>query len=155
MAERPTLDVGRVVRAHGLRGEVVVDLWTDRAERLAPGSVLSSGRGPLRVLVASRHQARWLVRFEGVEDRAAAEGLRGVVLAAERLEDPSVIWVDQLFGAEVVDRGVVRGRVVSVEANPASDLLVLDTGALVPLAFVREVEANARVTVEAPEGLFE
>ncbi|HQU25728.1 MAG TPA: ribosome maturation factor RimM [Acidimicrobiales bacterium] len=155
MAERSTLDVGRVVRAHGLRGEVVVDLWTDRAERLAPGSVLASARGPLRVLLASRHQARWLVRFEGVEDRAGAEALRGVVLAAERLEDPSVIWVDQLFGAEVVDRGVVRGRVVSVEANPASDLLVLDTGALVPLAFVREVEANARVTVEVPEGLFE
>ena len=155
MAERSTLDVGRVVRAHGLRGEVVVDLWTDRTERLEPGAVLESLRGPLRVLSAARHQDRWLVRFEGVEDRAGAEALRGVVLVAERLEDSSVIWVDQLFGAEVVDRGVVRGRVVSVEANPASDLLVLDTGALVPLAFVREVEANERVTVEAPEGLFE
>ncbi len=155
MAERPALDVGRVVRAHGLRGEVVVDLWTDRTERLAPGSVLSSARGPLTVESAARHQDRWLVRFEGVVDRAGAEALRGVVLRAERLEDPSVIWVDQLFGAEVVERGVVRGRVVSVEANPASDLLVLDTGALVPLAFVREVEANERVIVEAPEGLFE
>ncbi len=155
MAERSTLDVGRVVRAHGLRGEVVVDLWTDRTERLEPGTVLASARGPLRVLSAARHQDRWRVRFEGVDDRAGAEALRGVVLTAERLEDPSVIWVDQLFGAEVVDRGVVRGRVVSVEANPASDLLVLDTGALVPLAFVREVEANERVTVEAPEGLFE
>ena len=155
MAERSTLEVGRVVRAHGLRGEGVVDLWSDRTERLEPGSVLSSARGDLRVVSAARHQARWLVRFEGVEDRAGAEALRGVALGATRLEDPSVIWVDQLFGAEVVERGVVRGRVVSVEANPASDLLVLDTGALVPLAFVREVEANARVTVEAPEGLFE
>ncbi|HET8990530.1 MAG TPA: hypothetical protein VFN59_05480 [Acidimicrobiales bacterium] len=155
MTERSTLEVGRVVRAHGLRGEVVVDLWSDRTERLEPGSVLSSPRGALRVLSAARHQERWLVRFEGVVDRAGAEALRGVVLSAERLEDPSVIWVDQLFGAEVVERGVVRGRVVAVEANPASDLLVLDTGALVPLAFVRAVEANERVTVEAPEGLFE
>lgn len=155
MTERSTLEVGRIVRAHGLRGEVVVELWSDRTERLAPGSVLSSPRGELRVVSAARHQERWLVRFEGVGDRAGAEALRGVVLSAERLEDPSVIWVDQLFGAEVVERGVVRGRVVAVEANPASDLLVLDTGALVPLAFVRAVEANERVTVEAPEGLFE
>lgn len=155
MAERSTLDVGRIVRAHGLRGEVVVDLWTDRTERLAPGTVLQSARGELRVVASTAHQDRFLVRFEGVEDRAGAEALRGVVLSAERIEDASVIWVDQLFGAEVVDRGVARGRVVGVEANPASDLMVLDSGALVPLAFVRAVVAHERVEVEAPEGLFE
>ena len=67
-----------------------------------------------------------------------------------------VIWIDQLFDAEVVDAdGVHRGVVVDVEANPASDLMVLDTGALVPLTFVVSVEANSRIDVDVPEGLFE
>jgi 16S rRNA processing protein RimM len=155
VAERPTLDVGRIVRAHGLRGEVLVDLWTDRTERLDPGTELGSARGPLRVVAAAAHQDRFIVRFDGVDSRERAESLRGVVVYAERLEDPAALWVDQLFGAEVVERGVVRGRVVAVEANPASDLMVLDTGALVPLTFVTSLVANERVEVDAPEGLFE
>jgi 16S rRNA processing protein RimM len=82
--------------------------------------------------------------------------LRGLVLSAPRLHDDSVIWIDQLFGAEVFDdQGVRRGVVTEVEANPASDLLVLDSGALVPLHFVTRVVANERVDVAVPEGLFE
>jgi 16S rRNA processing protein RimM len=78
------------------------------------------------------------------------------VLSAPRLDDESVIWIDQLYDAEVFDAsGVRRGVVVGVEANPASDLLVLDSGALVPLTFVTTVEANVRIEVDAPEGLFE
>lgn len=154
--ERPTLEVGRVVRAHGLNGQVVVDLWSDRDERLAPGSVLSSDRGSLTVARAARHGAGWLVAFEGVDSRAEAERLRGVALSAPGLVVDGVVWVDQLFGATVVDaRGVARGVVASVEANPASDLMVLDTGALVPLAFVTDVDPGVTVRVDAPEGLFE
>ena len=51
--------------------------------------------------------------------------------------------------------GVERGRVVEVEENPASDILVLDSGALVPLTFVVEIEPNERIVIDAPEGLFE
>lgn len=154
--ERDALEVGRIVKAHGLRGQVLVDLWSDRTERLDPGSTLDSVRGPLVVAASAPHQDRFLVSFEGVTTREAADRLHGVVLSAPPIEDANVIWIDQLFGAEVVDaRGVVRGRVVEVEANPASDLLVLDTGALVPLTFVTEVEANRRVVVDGPEGLFE
>ena len=154
--ERATLDVGRVIKAHGLRGEVLVDLWSDRPERLAVGAELSSERGPLVVAAAAAHQSRFIVRFVGVDSREDADRLRGVVLSAPRIEDPDVVWIDQLFGAEVVDaHGVRRGVVVGVEANPASDLMVLDSGALVPLAFVIAVEANARVEIDAPEGLFE
>ena len=154
--ERPTLEVGRVVKAHGLKGQVIVDLWSDVDERLAPGSVLQTPRGPLTVESAWRHGAAWLVAFEGVGDRVAADRWRGVVLSAPRVDVEGAIWVDQLFGATVEDaQGVARGVVTSVEANPASDLMVLDTGALVPLAFVTHVEPGVRVRVDAPEGLFE
>jgi 16S rRNA processing protein RimM len=109
------------------------------------------------VVVASiAHQQRFIVTFEAVDTREKAEHLRGVVLSAPRLDDESVIWIDQLYDAEVYDaNGVRRGVVVGVEANPASDLLVLDNGALVPLTFVTSLEANVRVDVDVPEGLFE
>ena len=94
--------------------------------------------------------------LEGVATREGAEALRGLVLHAQRIEDDDVIWIDDLFGAELFDAsGVSHGKVVDVEANPASDILVLDSGALVPLTFVTNVEANVRIDVDAPEGLFE
>jgi 16S rRNA processing protein RimM len=154
--ERPTLEVGRIIKAQGLKGQVLVDLWTDRTERLDVGTELFTDRGPMVVRAAAPHQSNFIVRFDGVGTREEAERLRGVVLSAERLDDESVIWIDQLYGAEVFDvAGVRRGVVVGVEANPASDLLVLDSGALVPLTFVTGVEANTRVDVDVPEGLFE
>ena len=154
--ERPTLEVGRIIKAQGLKGQVRVDLWSDRTERLAPGSELSTDRGPLRVSASIAHQQRFIVTFEGVDTREKAEQWRGVVLAAPRLDDESVIWIDQLYDAEVFDaEGIRRGVVVGVEANPASDLLVLDSGALVPLTFVTTVVPNVRIDVDVPEGLFE
>jgi 16S rRNA processing protein RimM len=154
--ERPTLEVGRIIKAQGLKGQVLVDLWSDRTERVAPGSELLTERGALRVTASIAHQRRFIVTFEGLDTREKAEQWRGVVLSAPRLDDESVIWIDQLYDAEVFDaEGVRRGVVVGVEANPASDLLVLDSGALVPLTFVTTVEANVRIDVDVPEGLFE
>ena len=154
--ERPTLEVGRIIKAHGLKGQVLVDLWTDRDERLAVGTELLTDRGALVVEAAAAHQDRFIVSFDLIETREDADRWRGVVLSAPRIIDDDVIWIDQLFGAEVFDEaGVRRGVVVDVEANPASDILVLDTGALVPLTFVTNVEANARIDVDVPEGLFE
>jgi 16S rRNA processing protein RimM len=148
--ERPTLEVGRIIKAQGLKGQVLVDLWSDRVERLAKGTTLLSERGPLVVVAAAAHQARFIVSFDRIDTREEAERWRGVVLSAPRIDDASVIWIDQLYGAEVVDvAGVRRGVVVEVEANPASDLMVLDSGALVPLTFV------VRVEIDPPEGLFE
>ena len=154
--ERPTLEVGRIIKAQGLKGQVLVDLWSDRTERLAPGSELSTDRGALRVSASIAHQQRFIVTFEGVDTREKAEQWRGVILSAPRLDDESVIWIDQLYDAEVFDaEGIRRGVVVGVEANPASDLLVLDSGALVPLTFVTSVDPNVRIDVDVPEGLFE
>ena len=151
------LEVGRIVKAHGIRGEVIVDLVSNRPERrLAPGSVLSSERGDLEVRAASPHQGRWIVAFAGIPDRNAAETYRGVVLSAEALEDEDdALWVHELVGSEVVDlAGRSYGPVEAVEANPASDLLVLSGERLVPLVFV-VVKAPGRVVIDPPPGLLD
>jgi 16S rRNA processing protein RimM len=154
--ERQTLEVGRIAKAHGLKGQVIVDLWTDRLERLEAGSQLLTDKGPLTVVSSAAHQDKYLVTFQEINDRNDSERWRGTVLLANRLADDDAIWIDELFGAVVVDQhGVERGTVTLVEEMPASDLLVLDSGYLVPLTFVTEVVPNKRVEIDAPEGLFE
>ncbi len=141
-----------------MRGEVVVDLVSNRPEqRLAPGAVLSWGGGDLEVVGARPHQGRWLVTFAGVEDRDAAERLRGATLSAPALADEDdVLWVHELVGAEVVDTtGRSHGRVEAVEANPASDLLVLEGERLVPLVFVVARRPDGTVVVDPPAGLLD
>ncbi|HZQ57139.1 MAG TPA: ribosome maturation factor RimM [Acidimicrobiales bacterium] len=149
------LEVGRVTKPHGTRGEVVVELVTDRVERVAAGSVLSAPSGPLTVERSTPHHGRWIVQFAGVHSRDEAEALRGAALLAEPLDDPDALWVHELIGSDVVDAaGRRRGAVVSVVANPASDLLELDTGELVPVRFVT-AHGGGVVRVDAPAGLFE
>ena len=148
-----------MVKPHGLRGEVVVDLVSNRpGRRLAPGAVLSSPGGELEVVAARPHQGRWLVEFGGVADRTAAERLRGAVLSAPALDDEGdgVLWVHELVGAEVVDTaGHSHGRVQAVEANPASDLLVLPGERLVPLVFVVDRRPDGTVVIDPPAGLLD
>jgi 16S rRNA processing protein RimM len=150
----PVLAVGRVVRPHGLAGDVVVDLWTDRTERLDPGATLSTDAGELRVATSRAHQGRYLVRFEGVPDRDGAEALRGLELRAGAVQVDGALWVHELVGARVVTTtGRDIGKVAALEPNPASDLLVLEDGALVPLRFVTAHQPGVRVTVDIPDGL--
>jgi 16S rRNA processing protein RimM len=153
------LQIGRVSKAHGLKGEVVVRLTTNRTERLDRGSLLYSAAedGDTLVVVSSRPKDRdFLVRFEGVSFRDQADELRGVELFADALDDPDELWVHDLTGARVTDQdGVDRGTVEHVEANPASDLLVLDSGALVPAGFVVGIDADGVIHVDVPPGLFE
>ena len=147
------LEVGRIVKPHGLKGDVIVDLFTNRTERLTAGAVFNEGS--LVVTRAAPHQHRWIVAFDGVESIDAANALRGVVLLAEPLDDPDALWVHELIGSRVaLTDGHEVGVVQAVQANPASDLLVLDTGALVPLRFVVESGAG-RVVIDPPEGLLE
>ena len=169
MPESPSLvEVGRITRPHGLRGEVAVALTSDREERVAIGSRLETDRGPLEVVAArrehrkgqqrhtSQYSQHWVVAFKGHEGREAAEALRGLVLRAEPIEDPDALWVDDLVGTEVVlvGSGDRVGSCVAVVANPASDLLELDTGALVPVVFIVE-HGPGRVVIDPPEGLFD
>ena len=149
-----TLDVARIVRPHGLDGTVVVERWTDLAERLAPGSVLESDAGTLTVASCRPQGKRFLVRFAGVTDRAGAESLRDLVLRAAPVVRPGVLWVHELLGCTVVTvAGLRLGVVAAVEANPASDLLVLDDGTLIPLTFVVDHVPGTLVRVDLPQGL--
>jgi 16S rRNA processing protein RimM len=138
---------------------VVVQLWTDQAQRVDPGSELTSERGTLTVVWSTPFGPdRFIVQFEGVFDRTAADGLRGVVLEATPLEDlEGVLWVHELVGATVRDAaGTALGVVGSVEANPASDLMVLESGGLIPVRFVTAHDAAAHtVDVDIPEGLLD
>ncbi len=136
-----------------------MQLWTELTARLDPGTVLITSRRTLTV-EASRPFGdgdRWIVQFEGVLDRTGAEGLRGLVLEAEPVEVPGTLWVHELVGATVRDvTGAELGTVDAVEANPASDLLVLDGGGLIPLRFVTEHDAAAgTLVVDIPEGLLD
>lgn len=150
------LEVGRIDKAHGLFGEVIVTLLSDRTERLDPGAELETDEGILTVAASRPHQHRFLVSFAEITTREDAQQARGVVLYGDPLEDPDALWVHELVGQSVLDTdGVHLGVVESVEANPASDLLVLESGGLVPLTFFVERRDDGSLVVDPPEGLFD
>ena len=128
------LEVGHVARAHGVQGEVVVTLVTDRLERVEPGAELFVGARRLEIERSRPFGDRFLVYFVGVHSRAAADVLHGATLRAEAIEDPDALWVHDMVGADVVEvSGTSRGKVIAVQSNPASDLLVLESEALVQI----------------------
>jgi len=148
--------VGRIAKAFGIRGEVIVDALSNRPGRFAAGAVLLAGSTELVVTRAHLHGQRWIVAFSGVGTRREAEELRGQVLKAEAQPTKrGELWVHEMVGSSVFDAAGARlGEVTAVEANPASDLLVLDSGGLIPLTFVLE-SAAGRIVVDPPPGLLE
>ncbi len=168
------LVVARVGRAHGIRGEVTVELRTDApGERFVPGARLHlTGAHSLRgveelVLAGVRdHNGTLLLAFEQVGDRTAAEALRGALLEADvpdESDEPDAWYDHQLVGLRVLDpAGAELGEVVAVEHPPAQDLLVVrrPDGArrLVPFvaALVPSVDVpGGTVVVDAPPGLLD
>jgi 16S rRNA processing protein RimM len=159
--------VGRLARAHGVRGLVRIDVRTDEPDRrFADGATFATERGPLTLLSTRWHGSALLARFEGVDDRAAADALRGVLLEVEiaddeRPDDPEEYYDHQLVGLAVQDvRGDPRGVVSEVLHLPGQDLLAVvdpeDQERLVP--FVRDlvtaVDLDRRVLViDDPPGL--
>jgi 16S rRNA processing protein RimM len=165
------LVVGRVLRPHGVRGELSVAVLSDAPERFAPGAELGVGDpdgpappAPAVVRTARLHLGRLLLSLEGVEDRDAADRLRGawlsIPVASARPLDPDEFWPHQLVGLAVVDRqGRRRGRVADVVPGAAHDLLAVELpdgdSALVPAvaALVTVELAAGRVVVDAVPGL--
>jgi 16S rRNA processing protein RimM len=171
-SEPSQLVIGRIVRPHGIRGEVVVEITTDEPNsRYVAGSALVTDpaeTGPLTIEAVRPHQHRLIIAFAGVLDRDGAEALREVKLcmAASDLppiEDPDEFHDFQLVGLAAVDlAGEPLGEVVGVEHGPAAELLVLSRPgggrALVPFvkAIVPSVDLDAgRVVLTPPEGLLD
>ena len=165
MAE-PTVVVGKVTKAHGLHGEVVVLVFSDNPERFVRGSsVFFEGGRELRVRASRPNGGRLLVAFEGVADRNAADALRGITLVVPRSSLPDLpegeYWPHQLEGCEVVtESGRTLGAIIDVIANPANDLWVAvdAAGAEILVPAIREVVvdvdlAAARVLVRDIPGL--
>ena len=111
------LEIGYITRSHGLRGELVVHLvTTETVARSHPVSTLFAGERPLVVRTSRPHQKSWVVGFEGVDTREAADELRGIdlvrgALGCDDADDDDALWVHELIGARVVDAdGVDRGQ---------------------------------------------
>jgi 16S rRNA processing protein RimM len=168
------LVVGRVVRAHGITGEVVVEIRTDDPDgRFAPGTCLRgrpSRGGPerrYRVDSAREHSGRLLVRLDGVADRDGADALRGTVFLVDSeelppIEDPDEFYDHQLEGLQVrTTTGIQVGTVAEVLHTAAGELLTVRAGegeVLVPFvsAIVTSVSlADQVIEIDPPDGLLE
>jgi 16S rRNA processing protein RimM len=166
------LVVARVGRAHGIKGEVTVEVRTDEPElRLAPGAVLATdpaSAGPLTIETGRVHSGRLLLRFAGVQDRNAAEALRNTLLIAE--VDPDELpegddeyYDHQLIDLDVVTRdGVEVGRITEISHLPSQDLFVVECpdGSEVLIPFVEEIVTEIdleeqRAVIDPPPGLID
>ena len=165
------LVVGRIVKPHGTRGEVVVEILSDAPERFARGARMEAGdpsgaRTPLKVRKSRDDRGRLLVTFAGIADRDAAAALRGMLLSipsAEAAPPPEGTFYEwQIRGLDVVDEdGRPLGTLAGVVERAGNDLWVIDTGhgeALVPAVdeFIRSVDLDAgRIVIHVIPGLLE
>jgi 16S rRNA processing protein RimM len=168
------LVVGRIVRPHGVRGELTVDVRTDDPElRLAVGAVLATepaAAGPLTVVGSRWHSGRLLVRLAGVDDRNAAEDLRGTLLVVDSADlgdptDPDEYRDHQLIGLSVIAPGGEQVGTVADVLHHGQDLLVVAgtgkrAGAEILIPFVSAIVSDVDVSagllrVDPPPGLLD
>ena len=161
------LTVARIGRAHGLKGEVTVEVRTDiPEERLVPGEVYETepaSAGPLTIESVRTQGGRWYLRFDEIGSREAADDVRGVelVIDGEESDEDDAWYVHELVGltAQRPD-GETLGEVVDLLSMPAQDVLVVKQPdghrAMIPFVdeFVRDVDLDAgTVTLTPPYGL--
>ena len=161
--------VARIGRAHGLKGDVVLDIRTDvPAQRLVVGATFETEpaeAGPLTLVRVRQQGVTWVAGFDRIPDRDAAEQAKNIELVIDGAEsDEEGAWyVHELVGMSVVrPDGSVVGEVVDLLDMPAHDVLVVrqPSGfrAMIPFVepFVPNVDAEARVvTVTPPYGLLD
>jgi 16S rRNA processing protein RimM len=156
--------------AHGLKGEVKLDVRTDIPQRrLAPGAMLETDPpefGPLTVARTREYKGATFAVFSECTDRNAAEQLRGVALVVETDEDEEIeedAWYPhELIGLEVLDTdGFTLGEVIGMEPMPAQDLIVVREldGTVTRVPFVKEIVTEVDpddhcIVVDPPGGLF-
>lgn len=150
------LEVGRIDRGHGLKGEVLATITTNMvSERTAPGAELNVGGVWMTIKSSRPHQKKWLLTLDGVSSREKADELRGSTLTAEPIASEGQVFVHELIGKSLIDQhGNDHGQIVSVIDNPASDLMELSSGSLVPLAFY-STHNEQIVEVDVPAGLLD
>ena len=163
--------VGRVARAHGLRGDVIVNPETDFvAERFCPGATLwtrSAGRDEQLTIASARiHNGRPVIGFEGLSSIEAVERLAGLELrvpeATLHILEPDQYYEHQLVGCavEAVD-GAPIGVVVNVQSGAGGSRLVVEGARgeiLIPLAvdICVEIDVSRRkIRVDPPAGLLD
>ena len=163
------LPIGRVARAHGVRGRIVLVPYNAESDALTqvPALWLRIGEGEPRryeIAKAGRAAQGYLVALRGIDDRDAADALRGneALVEREALPEPGEgeVYAADLVGYAVHDQsGAPRGEVVGLLGAGLQELLrVSNAGreSLVPFALLKEIdEARRRIVIEAPEGLFE
>jgi 16S rRNA processing protein RimM len=162
--------VGRIVKAHGIRGEVVVDVLSDVPGRFAAGADVRLDGRPVVITGSRPHQGRLLVQLEGVTDRTAAQRLRGKLFEAEAADvsDEETYYAHELVGMAVVDRdGDDLGTVSALIELPETagyDLLEVRRAdgstwllpAVDDYVEVQHAPAGERLAViDPPEGLIE
>lgn len=159
--------VGRIGRAHGIRGELNVDIRTDEPERrFAPDSSVICGDRTLTVATARHHSGRLVVAFREIADRTAAEGLHGKILEAaidpdDAPDDPDEFYDHQLVGLEARSDDMVVGTVTGIVHGPHQDTLTIDVDGrdvFIPFvsALVPEVDVpGGFVTVNEISGLLD
>jgi len=166
------LVVARIGRAHGIKGEVTVEVRTDEPElRLGPGAVLltdPAAIGPLTIETGRVHSGRLLLRFEGVKDRTGAEALRNTLLIAEidpeeLPEEEDEYYDHQLMDLDVVTKdGVEVGRITEISHLPSQDLFIVERpdGSEVMIPFVESIVTEIdleeqRAIIDPPPGLID
>lgn len=162
--------IGRVVKSHGIRGEVVVELTTDEPEiRFALGEILHGKQGKkeheLTIKSTRMHQGRMLIKFEEIPDRTQADSLRGTKFWAAPLENDEGeegFYDHELEGLKIIHNGEEVGVVTGVMHGPAGEILEVllndKKEALIPFvhAIVPEVDLGAgTATITPPEGLLD
>ena len=159
--------VGRIARAHGIKGQVIVNLETDFPEaRFRPGATLFTERGELTLTTVRFQNGRPVIGIAGVETMSDAEALAGTELRVPVGElaplPPGTFYHHELVGCQVVTgRGDAVGTVERVEGTMGGSRLVVAGGRgeiLIPLAteICRSIDvAGKRIVIEPPEGLLE
>mgnify|MGYP002884019255 CR=1 FL=1 len=148
------LEIGRIGRPHGLRGELVIRLTTNIEERVEVGAeVFLKNKEKFTIEKSRPLKSNFVVLLSGIDSRAGAESLTGELLFAEPINDPDTKWAHELIGKIVLDQaGNQHGMIIEIQANPASDLLVLNNQTLIPVVFIKKIDDD-KVHVDAPKGL--